>query len=235
MNVNDELLDFEAAGSLAEERADWAWLDKVHCGDCLTLMGRMPAASIGLIVTSPPYNLRNSTGNGLKDGRGGKWPRAGLIHGYQGHADDLPADVYIQWQRHCLAAMMRLLRHDGAIFYNHKWRVQAGLIQDRSVIVEGFPVRQIIIWKRDGGINFNPGYFLPTYEVIYLIAQPAFRLRLKAKRHRRCLAHSPREPEPSPRRLPGGTGSKVHPSYQCRDRARSLSRIGHHGHCRESL
>ena len=126
MNVNDELLDFEAAGSLAEERADWAWLDKVHCGDCLTLMGRMPAASIGLIVTSPPYNLRNSTGNGLKDGRGGKWPRAELIHGYQGHADDLPADVYIQWQRHCLAAMMRLLRHDGAIFYNHKWRVQAG-------------------------------------------------------------------------------------------------------------
>ena len=232
MNVNDELLDFEAAGSLAEERADWAWLDKVHCGDCLTLMGKMPAASIGLIVTSPPYNLRNSTGNGLKDGRGGKWPRAELIHGYQGPADDLPADVYIQWQRHCLAAMMRLLRHDGAIFYNHKWRVQAGLLQDRSEIVEGFPVRQIIIWKRDGGINFNPGYFLPTYEVIYLIAQPAFRLRPKAKRG---LAHSPREPEPSPRRLPGGTGSKVHPSYQCRDRARSLSRIGHHGHCRESL
>ena len=94
MNVNDELMDFEAAGSLAEERADWAWLDKVHCGDCLTLMGKMPAASIGVIVTSPPYNLRNSTGNGLKDGRGGKWPRAGLIHGYQGHADDLPAEAY---------------------------------------------------------------------------------------------------------------------------------------------
>ena len=79
MSVNDELMDFEAAA-----------LDKVHCGDCLTLMGKMPASSIGLIVTSPPYNLRNSTGNGLKDGRGGKWPRAGLIHGYQGHADDLP-------------------------------------------------------------------------------------------------------------------------------------------------
>ena len=71
----------------------WGWLDKVHCGDCLTLMGKMPAASIGLIVTSPPYNLRNSTGNGLKDGRGGKWPRAALIHGYHGHADNLPSDV----------------------------------------------------------------------------------------------------------------------------------------------
>ena len=123
--------------------------------------GKMPAASIGLIVTSPPYNLRNSTGNGLKDGRGGKWPRAGLIHGYQGHADDLPADAYIQWQRHCLAAMMRLLRHDGAIFYNHKWRVQAGCSKTRSEIVEGFPVRQIIIWKRDGGINSTPAISFP--------------------------------------------------------------------------
>ncbi len=95
MNVDNELTDFEAAESLAEELPCWG---KVHCGDCVALM-----------------------------------------------------------------AKMRVLREDGAIFYNHKWRVQAGLLQDRSEIVAGFPVRQIIIWKRDGGINFNRGYFLPTY------------------------------------------------------------------------
>ena len=76
--------------------------------------------------------------------------------------------------------MMRVLRTDGAIFYNHKWRVQAGLLQGRHDIVDGFPVRQIIIWQRNGGINFNSGYFLPTYEVIYLIAKPNFRLVPKA-------------------------------------------------------
>lgn len=75
---------------------------------------------------------------------------------------------------------MRLLRSDGAIFYNHKWRVQRGLLQDRADILDGFPVRQIIIWHRSGGINFNPGYFLPNYEVIYLIAKPEFRLAPKA-------------------------------------------------------
>jgi len=58
--------------------------------------------------------------------------------------------------------------------------VQDGILQDRQDIVSGFPVRQIIIWKRKGGINFNPGYFLPTYEVIYLIAKPDFRLAAKA-------------------------------------------------------
>ena len=37
--------------------------------------------------------------------------------------------------------MMRLLRPDGAIFYNHKWRVQKGILQDRQDILAGFPVR----------------------------------------------------------------------------------------------
>jgi modification methylase len=58
--------------------------------------------------------------------------------------------------------------------------VQKGLLQDRQDILDGFPVRQIIIWKRKGGINFNKGYFLPTYEVIYLIAKPDFKLAAKA-------------------------------------------------------
>jgi DNA modification methylase len=49
------------------------WLNQIHCGDCIEIMNKMPVGSIDLIVTSPPYNLRNSTGNGMKDGRGGKW------------------------------------------------------------------------------------------------------------------------------------------------------------------
>ena len=143
-------------------------------------MAKMPAESVDLVVTSPPYNIKNSTGNGLKDGRGGKWANAGLIDGYSDHDDAMPYGEYVEWQRECLSAMMRLLKDDGAIFYNHKWRVQNGLLQDRADIVEGFPVRQIIIWQRTGGFNHNPGYFLPTYEVIYLVAKPNFLLAPKS-------------------------------------------------------
>lgn len=152
------------------------WIGKNHCADNVELMNRMPAGSISCIVTSPPYNLKNSTGNGMKDGRGGKWPKAELQQGYDNHADTMEHDKYVEWQRDCLTSMMRLLTPDGVIFYNHKWRVQDGLIQDRHDIVDGFPVRQIIIWKRAGGINFNLGYFLPTYEVIYMICKPEFKL-----------------------------------------------------------
>lgn len=156
------------------------WLGKVHQGDCVELMNRMPASSVDLIVTSPPYNLRNSTGNGLWDARGGKWENAALLQGYDQHDDAMPYEEYVEWQRSCLTAMMRILNDEGAIFFNHKWRVQAGILQDRSEIVAGFPVRQIIIWQREGGINFNPGYFLPTYEVIYLICKPGFKLAPQA-------------------------------------------------------
>lgn len=156
------------------------FVNKIICGDAVEIMKKIPNGKVNLVVTSPPYNLKNSTGNGMKDGRGGKWANAALQNGYSHHDDCMPHEEYVKWQKECLEEMMRVIPEDGAIFYNHKWRVQDGLLQDRQDIVSGFPVRQIIIWRRKGGLNFNPGYFLPTYEVIYLIAKPKFRLSPKA-------------------------------------------------------
>ncbi|HJD61292.1 MAG TPA: site-specific DNA-methyltransferase [Rickettsia endosymbiont of Columbicola hoogstraali] len=116
----------------------------------------------------------------MKDGHGGKWSNAALLNGYKNHTDCMPHDEYVKWQRACLNEMLRVIADDGAIFYNHKWRVQGGVLLDRQDIISGFPVRQIIIWQRKGGINFNPGYFLPTYEVIYLICKKDFKLTPKA-------------------------------------------------------
>jgi len=131
----------------------------LYHGDCIKIMNSLEAESVKVIVTSPPYNMRK---------------------GYDNHEDAMEHEDYVQWQRDCLTAMMRVLRPDGAIFYNHMWRVQGGLLQDRYDIVNGFPVRQIIIWQRKGGRNFNEGYFLPTYEVVYLICKPDFKLASKA-------------------------------------------------------
>lgn len=156
------------------------YINKIICGDTLSVMKKIPDESVDLVVTSPPYNLKNSTGNGMKDGRGGKWANAALQNGYSHYNDNMPHEEYVSWQRKCLKEMLRIISEDGAIFYNHKWRVQAGLLQDRQDIVKGFPVRQIIIWRRKGGLNFNAGYFLPTYEVIYLITKSKFKLAAKA-------------------------------------------------------
>jgi len=152
--------------------------NKIICGDALQEMKKLPDEAFDTIITSPPYNIRNSTGGFWRHPQG-IWKAKKLSSGYDAFDDCMPEREYIAWQRECLKEMMRLIPDHGAIFYVHKWRVQNGQIQDRREIISGFPLRQIIIWKRDGGVNFNLGYFLPTYEVIYMITKPKFKLTKK--------------------------------------------------------
>ena len=176
--VNDPFVQYKKEEGLNFEEDV---LNKIICGDTMEVMKQLPSNSIDLVVTSPPYNLKNSTGNGMSaNTKSGKWAGNPLQNGYSHYSDNIPADEYAEWQHNCLKEMYRLIKKDGAIFYNHKWRVQDGVIQDRKDIIRDLPVRQIIIWQRKGGINFNPGYFLPTHEVIYIIPKPEFKLAPKA-------------------------------------------------------
>ena len=155
-------------------------------GDCLAVMREMPDRSVGLVVTSPPYNLRNSSGAGIKNpGQASKWSNAALAlgKGYDGYEDDLPEQQYQEWLVDCFQEVMRLLKPDGAAFVVFKERVQRGLKQDRQWVWNQFPVRQTIIWRRNKGINFNAGYFVPSHEYIHLICHPAFKLAPNANGH----------------------------------------------------
>ena len=93
---------------------------------------------------------------------------------------------YTNWMKECLTEMFRVLKPNGAIFFNHKFRVQGGLIEGHPFL-DDFNVRQMIIWARAGGFNFNDTYFLPTYEVIYLMpktpkGKDTFRLKKGANK-----------------------------------------------------
>jgi site-specific DNA-methyltransferase (adenine-specific) len=192
------------------------YLNQIILGDCLEVMQEMPGKSIDLVVTSPPYNM--SGGVSLrKNTERGKWKNAALQDGYDAHSDNMPYEEYVQWQIECLNEMMRLIKPTGAIFYNHKWRIQEGLLQDRHDIVSTFPVRQIIIWQRSGGINASKSFFLPTYEVIYLITKEGFRLKDGAYAHTdiwkitqaRDINHPAPFPVELPRRAISSTDAQV--------------------------
>lgn len=96
--------------------------------------------------------------------------------------------------------MYRLIKDDGAIFYNNKNRVQGGLLQDRGEIVRDLPLRQIITWKRSGAINFNSGYFLPTTEQIYMICNKNFKLVKGANKYTDVweITQELKNPHPAP-------------------------------------
>lgn len=151
-------------------------LDTIYKGDCLTTMRTWADESIDLVVTSPPYNM------GAK-GSGSNWKSSILLNdGYAEWSDDMPHDKYVAWQRDCLIEMLRLLKPTGAIFYNHKWRIQNGLLDMRQDITYGFPVRQVIIWDRGSSNNHQNTFFPTEYEVVYLITKPDFR-RVRGVKH----------------------------------------------------
>ncbi len=161
------------------------FINKIICGDSIDIMKKMPDESVDLVITSPPYNLsiRKTYKETAKNFKG-KWNNSKLqLEGYDVHNDYMPEDKYITWQQNVLKECFRLIKDDGCIYYNHKWRVQKGLYQQRLEIIEGLPLRQILIWKKAGGINFNEGYYLPTYEIIYLIAKPKFKLANKVYKY----------------------------------------------------
>jgi site-specific DNA-methyltransferase (adenine-specific) len=168
----------------------------IYHGDCREILPLMPAGTVDLVFTSPPYNLGNTTGGGFPDrfghyrkssglsgrGGGGKWGGGALADGYGAYRDDLPHAEYVEWQGVVLTMCWRLLTTVGAVFYNHKPRVLDGrLVPPADYVPEHLRpfVRQEVIWKRSGGINFSPAFYLPMHERIVIIAARDFRLKSK--------------------------------------------------------
>lgn len=163
----------------------------LYHGDCRKILPYIGDGEVRLVVTSPPYNLGVTTGGGFptghyaagapmsKRGGQGKWPGAALAAGYENHDDAMPPGMYEAWQRETLRQLWRVIDDAGAIYYNHKPRVQGGELWTPLALNPGLPVRQIVIWQRAGGINFSPTFYVPTHEWIVMFAKPEFRLRSK--------------------------------------------------------
>lgn len=160
-------------------------LVKLYHGDCRDVLPYLK--NVDVTITSPPYNLGVSTGGGFghyvdgqtPGGRQGKWAGGAGQTGitYADHDDAMPYPDYQAWQRDCLTAMWGTLNDTGAIYYNHKPRVQASTLWLPIDLNPGLPLRQIIIWARAGGTNFTPTSYMPTHEWVLVLAKAGFRLK----------------------------------------------------------
>jgi site-specific DNA-methyltransferase (adenine-specific) len=215
--------------------------ERVVVGECTLILGRcedvlptLGLESFDLVITSPPYNLGNSSGGGFPSfgnydpaagmaarGGKGKWRKAsapdGIANGYGTHGDSMPHHEYVDWQKRCLSDMWRVLKPSGAIFYNHKPRIFGGRLVTPLEYNPGLPVRQIVIWARAGGINFAPTHYVPTHEWLVIFAHDDFRLKSKGASGVGDVWYIPQEANPDhpapfplqlPRRILETTGAK---------------------------
>lgn len=145
--------------------------------NCRVFAGRhVPLADI--TVTSPPYNMGLVPGG---NGRGMYRPGGGVNNkgrkfrdGYDGHDDAMDYDDYCAWQRTVLDLCWQASAV--AVFYNHRPRVEHGLLREPLNGDFGLPLRQRIIWDRGTGIDITLRAFCTRGEYVYLFAKPEFSL-----------------------------------------------------------
>ena len=147
----------------------------LYHGDCLDVLPSL--VDVGLVLTSPPYNL---SGDGWSLGGPGKtW--AGLADGYGVHDDAMPHAEYVAWQREVLSACWSMLTPDGAIYYNHKPIIRGNHVRlPLELVPDGVPVRQIVTWDRGSGFCRNLTHYVPSYEWVLILAQPEFRITTRS-------------------------------------------------------
>ena len=148
----------------------------LYHGDCLDVMRSMPDESVDIVVTSPPYNMGLVPGgNGRGMYRPGANNKAGRFRdGYGAHDDAMDQEAYDAWQREVLAECWRLARL--AVFYNHRPRVEHGILRDPLGNDFGIPLRQRIIWNRGTGIDVTLRSFCTRGEYVFFFAKGAMKL-----------------------------------------------------------
>jgi len=172
-------------------------LYKIHNEDCRETLAKLPAESIDLIVTSPPYNKKSVN---RKCGKTDSWMKANINYGT--YNDDLPENEYQEWQKKVLREMVRVIKPEGSIFYNHKVRI----INHRAIIptewLNEFNIRQVLIWDRGNSPQIAPIRWLPTTEYIYWITktntQPKFYKRSKHLAEVLRISAKPTNDHPAP-------------------------------------
>ncbi|HLM70950.1 MAG TPA: site-specific DNA-methyltransferase [Thermoplasmata archaeon] len=83
--------------SRSRRSAEAPWFDRIVEGDARDVLDRLPAATVQLAITSPPYNVRIP---------------------YRGYTDDLPPEEYLAWLKGVWRSLYRVLVPGGRFVLN---------------------------------------------------------------------------------------------------------------------
>jgi DNA modification methylase len=145
------------------------WRDRIVQGDAQAVLRRLPAESVHLAITSPPYNLRIP---------------------YRNYGDDLPPEEYLRWLKDVWSELLRVLVPGGRFVLN----VAPTSIKDfrpihhdlsRDLRALGYIMRTEIIWyKQTMGRRTawgswrspsNP-HIIPSWEYVLVFSKGQWRL-----------------------------------------------------------
>ncbi len=139
-------------------------------GDCLSEMRKIDSDSVSVIVTSPPYNKKGLSGGKVNPGNQ-VWKKFNID--YSTYDDNLSEDDYQTWMIELLNEMMRIIKPDGSIFFNHKPRRHNNRVYLPTDFISrsNLSLYQLIIWNRLSSPNIRKDVLLPCTEHIYWLTK----------------------------------------------------------------
>lgn len=148
--------------------------NEIYCTDVLDGLRNLDSNSIDVIITSPPYNKKGL--NKAKNRDNQKW-KSTIDYGGDENVDNMPEDLYEEWQIEILNECYRVLKEDGSMFYNHKNRIWTGhgeiISPYKWLFKTPFKIRQELIWDRHSTSNIAKCRYLPTTELIFWLSKSA--------------------------------------------------------------
>ena len=196
-------------------------LDRVHEGDCLDLLARVPAGTVHLAFADPPFNIG---------------------YDYDTYDDRRSADDYLAWSKRWMGEVVRALRSDGTFWLaiGDEYAAELKVLATREL---GLTCRSWVVWYYTFGVNCRQKFSRSHAHIFHFVKDPeAFTFNTDAIRvpSARELVYGDRRADPTgrlpddtwilrPQDLPEGFGADADTWYFPRVCGTFKERSGWHG------
>jgi site-specific DNA-methyltransferase (adenine-specific) len=127
-----------------------ALLDRVHLGDCMEGLNRLPAGSIDLAFADPPFNIG---------------------YDYDIYQDRRACDEYLDWSRRWMEGVRRVLKPEGTFWLaiGDEYAAELKVIAAREL---GFHLRSWVVWYYTFGVNCSKKFSRSHVHLFHFVVDP---------------------------------------------------------------
>jgi DNA modification methylase len=136
-------------------------VDRVHEGDCLELLARLPDGGAHLAFADPPFNIG---------------------YDYDTYDDRLAASDYLDWSKRWMGEIVRVLRPDGSFWLaiGDEYAAELKVTATREL---GLTCRSWVVWYYTFGVNCRQKFSRSHAHLFHFVKDPkAFTFNLDAIR-----------------------------------------------------
>jgi site-specific DNA-methyltransferase (adenine-specific) len=126
-------------------------LDRLHRGDCLEGLARVPDGSVDLAFADPPFNIG---------------------YEYDIYHDRRACEDYLDWSRRWIGEVARVLKPDGTFWLaiGDEYAAELKVIAHREL---GLSLRSWVIWYYTFGVNCAKKFSRSHAHLLYFVKDPA--------------------------------------------------------------